>query len=86
MTDPHEYLAHQTAIASKLTTIELILAHEFVGNHMSDSAAFSVINAFIDNPMNPINDRVAACAHICEKGIGFDPCTFDEYAASLTEI
>ena len=54
----------------KLTTIEAIMAHQFVGNHASDSDAFQEIHRFVDNEANPINQRAKALRHICHAGMG----------------
>ena len=68
--DTKQYLALQEKEAESLTTIESILAHKFVGNHMSDCAAFNMIEKFISNIDNDRLERIAAVKHMCEEGMG----------------
>lgn len=51
-------------------TIEAILAWEFVGNAHSDSAAFTSISEFAENPANSVEDRVKALRHMAHAGMG----------------
>lgn len=72
----------------KLTTIEEIRAHQFVGNHHSDSEAFNQIHSFVNNEANPIEQRAQALRHICHAGMGLqgeDACDHLNDAAIVLE-
>ena len=53
-----------------LTTIEAIRAHQFVGNAMSDAAAFDAIDAFARNRAHPLAVRAEALRIVMHKGMG----------------
>ena len=76
--------AKASLLPAPLTTIKQILAHQFVGNHHSDSDAFRQIHRFVDNPANPIDQRAKALRHIAHAGMGLhgeDACDHLDDAA-----
>lgn len=52
------------------TSIEQIQAHEFCGNHFSDSAAFDAIFEFVLNTSVSVADRAEAIRVMQGKGMG----------------
>lgn len=57
----------------KFDTLAQILAHEFVGNHHSDSEAFNAIEDFAADANNGEAERVQALLTMGRKGMGLTP-------------
>lgn len=51
-------------------TIAAILAHQFVGNYHSDSAACTLITKFFEDQSQPLAHRAQALWHWCTQGMG----------------
>lgn len=65
----------------KFDTLAQILAHEFVGNHHSDSEAFNAIEDFAADANNGEVDRAMALWHMGSKGMGLTPKQNMEFEA-----
>lgn len=52
------------------TTIKQIAAHQFVGNHHSDSEAFNAIDEFVNDMYNSEADRAEALRTMTDCGMG----------------
>jgi hypothetical protein len=74
----------------KFNTISNIQAHTFIGNHHSDSQAFSAIESFIQRSTTSLEDQAEALRVMGDKGMGLGRCDdmsdlqiVDEYLDNL---
>lgn len=56
-------------MATSITTIAQIRAHQWVGSHHFDSGTFSAIDKFVLDPTNSIADRAEA-SRLAAHGMG----------------
>lgn len=68
------------------TTIAQIQAHQWVGCHAFDSAAFSAIDRFVLDPSNSIADRAAASRLAAQVGMGLTLSDCPELALPDAEL
>lgn len=61
---------HHAHCRATLVNYEAIIAHNFIGNHHADSAAFGMVEKFAANAGNPLGQRAAVLRHQYHAGMG----------------